>query len=65
MYLYDHVNWSMLSLPCFVCHGMQQIYECLQHYLGKRPAPVTLQARALSREVRLYAQFIALLSHTK
>ncbi|NWX24090.1 MPP4 protein, partial [Aegotheles bennettii] len=28
-----------------------KIYECLQHYLGKRPVPVTLQARALTREV--------------
>ncbi|NWI94955.1 MPP4 protein, partial [Pitta sordida] len=31
--------------------ALLKIYECLQHYLGKRPAPVTLQARALSREV--------------
>ncbi|NXC97568.1 MPP4 protein, partial [Certhia brachydactyla] len=31
--------------------ALLKIYDCLQHYLGKRPAPVTLQARALSREV--------------
>uniref|UniRef100_A0A8C3TR92 Membrane palmitoylated protein 4 n=1 Tax=Catharus ustulatus TaxID=91951 RepID=A0A8C3TR92_CATUS len=31
--------------------ALLKIYECLQHYLGKRPTPVTLQARALSREV--------------
>uniref|UniRef100_A0A8C5UBY9 Membrane palmitoylated protein 4 n=1 Tax=Malurus cyaneus samueli TaxID=2593467 RepID=A0A8C5UBY9_9PASS len=31
--------------------ALLKIYECLQHYLGKRPAPVTLQARALNREV--------------
>ncbi|NXN34593.1 MPP4 protein, partial [Nycticryphes semicollaris] len=31
--------------------ALLKIYECLQHYLGKRPAPVTLQARALTREV--------------
>uniref|UniRef100_A0A8C5IZ64 Membrane palmitoylated protein 4 n=1 Tax=Junco hyemalis TaxID=40217 RepID=A0A8C5IZ64_JUNHY len=31
--------------------ALLKIYECLQQYLGKRPAPVTLQARALSREV--------------
>uniref|UniRef100_A0A8C0EIU8 Membrane palmitoylated protein 4 n=1 Tax=Bubo bubo TaxID=30461 RepID=A0A8C0EIU8_BUBBB len=31
--------------------ALLKIYECLQHYLGKRPVPVTLQARALNREV--------------
>ncbi|XP_051479842.1 MAGUK p55 subfamily member 4 [Apus apus] len=31
--------------------ALLKIYECLQHYLGKRPVPVTLQARALTREV--------------
>ncbi|NXA06013.1 MPP4 protein, partial [Sapayoa aenigma] len=31
--------------------ALLKIYECLQHYLGKRPVPVTPQARALSREV--------------
>uniref|UniRef100_H0ZW87 MAGUK p55 scaffold protein 4 n=1 Tax=Taeniopygia guttata TaxID=59729 RepID=H0ZW87_TAEGU len=31
--------------------ALLKIYECLQHYLRKRPDPVTLQARALSREV--------------
>uniref|UniRef100_A0A8D2NJN2 MAGUK p55 scaffold protein 4 n=1 Tax=Zonotrichia albicollis TaxID=44394 RepID=A0A8D2NJN2_ZONAL len=31
--------------------ALLKIYECLQQYLGKRPAPVTLQARVLSREV--------------
>ncbi|XP_064290129.1 MAGUK p55 subfamily member 4 isoform X1 [Passer domesticus] len=31
--------------------ALLKIYECLQHYLAKRPAPVTLQARVLSREV--------------
>ncbi|NXY69837.1 MPP4 protein, partial [Glareola pratincola] len=31
--------------------ALLKIYECLQDYLGKRPAPVTLQARALTREV--------------
>uniref|UniRef100_A0A803W8T7 MAGUK p55 scaffold protein 4 n=1 Tax=Ficedula albicollis TaxID=59894 RepID=A0A803W8T7_FICAL len=35
--------------------ALLKIYECLQHYLGKRPAPVTLQARALSREALLSA----------
>uniref|UniRef100_A0A8B9DEN9 Membrane palmitoylated protein 4 n=1 Tax=Anser cygnoides TaxID=8845 RepID=A0A8B9DEN9_ANSCY len=31
--------------------ALLKIYECLQNYLGKRPMPVTLQARALNREV--------------
>uniref|UniRef100_A0A8D0FRC4 Membrane palmitoylated protein 4 n=1 Tax=Strix occidentalis caurina TaxID=311401 RepID=A0A8D0FRC4_STROC len=31
--------------------ALLKIYECLQHYLGKRPVPVTLQACALNREV--------------
>ncbi|XP_042639883.1 MAGUK p55 subfamily member 4 isoform X5 [Tyto alba] len=31
--------------------ALLKIYECLQHYLGKRPVPVTLQAYALNREV--------------
>ncbi|KAK1196483.1 MPP4 protein, partial [Pygoscelis papua] len=31
--------------------ALLKIYECLQHYLGKRPVPVMLQARALTREV--------------
>ncbi|KAM6131889.1 LOW QUALITY PROTEIN: MAGUK p55 subfamily member 4 [Phoenicopterus ruber ruber] len=31
--------------------ALLKIYECLQQYLGKRPVPVTLQARALTREV--------------
>uniref|UniRef100_A0A663DWV0 MAGUK p55 scaffold protein 4 n=1 Tax=Aquila chrysaetos chrysaetos TaxID=223781 RepID=A0A663DWV0_AQUCH len=31
--------------------ALLKIYECLQHYLGKRPVPVMLQARALNREV--------------
>ncbi|XP_010005635.1 PREDICTED: MAGUK p55 subfamily member 4, partial [Chaetura pelagica] len=31
--------------------ALLKIYECLQHYLGKRPVPVTLQARALTWEV--------------
>ncbi|KAM9284297.1 LOW QUALITY PROTEIN: MAGUK p55 subfamily member 4 [Cariama cristata] len=31
--------------------ALLKIYECLQHYLGKRPLPVMLQARALNREV--------------
>ncbi|XP_015723612.1 MAGUK p55 subfamily member 4 [Coturnix japonica] len=31
--------------------ALLKIYECLQNYLGKRPVPVTLQARALNREV--------------
>ncbi|NWY50136.1 MPP4 protein, partial [Chionis minor] len=31
--------------------ALLKVYECLQHYLGKRPVPVTLQARALTREV--------------
>uniref|UniRef100_A0A8C5UIA1 Membrane palmitoylated protein 4 n=1 Tax=Malurus cyaneus samueli TaxID=2593467 RepID=A0A8C5UIA1_9PASS len=35
--------------------ALLKIYECLQHYLGKRPAPVTLQARALNREALLSA----------
>ncbi|KAI1237073.1 MAGUK p55 subfamily member 4, partial [Lamprotornis superbus] len=35
--------------------ALLKIYECLQHYLGKRPTPVTLQARALSREALLSA----------
>uniref|UniRef100_A0A8U8CLS6 Uncharacterized protein n=1 Tax=Geospiza parvula TaxID=87175 RepID=A0A8U8CLS6_GEOPR len=35
--------------------ALLKIYECLQQYLGKRPAPVTLQARALSREALLSA----------
>lgn len=52
----------MLSLHCLVCRGMQQIYECLQNYLGKRPVPVTLQAHALNREVRAC---ISLLTNTK
>uniref|UniRef100_A0A8D2NP09 MAGUK p55 scaffold protein 4 n=1 Tax=Zonotrichia albicollis TaxID=44394 RepID=A0A8D2NP09_ZONAL len=35
--------------------ALLKIYECLQQYLGKRPAPVTLQARVLSREALLSA----------
>uniref|UniRef100_A0A674GJ83 MAGUK p55 scaffold protein 4 n=1 Tax=Taeniopygia guttata TaxID=59729 RepID=A0A674GJ83_TAEGU len=35
--------------------ALLKIYECLQHYLRKRPDPVTLQARALSREALLSA----------
>uniref|UniRef100_A0A8C0I9Z9 Membrane palmitoylated protein 4 n=1 Tax=Bubo bubo TaxID=30461 RepID=A0A8C0I9Z9_BUBBB len=35
--------------------ALLKIYECLQHYLGKRPVPVTLQARALNREALLSA----------
>ncbi|KAK4817339.1 hypothetical protein QYF61_010242 [Mycteria americana] len=35
--------------------ALLKIYECLQHYLGKRPVPVTLQARALTREALLFA----------
>ncbi|XP_009071089.1 PREDICTED: MAGUK p55 subfamily member 4 [Acanthisitta chloris] len=31
--------------------ALLKIYECLQHYLGKRPVPVTPQARALNHEV--------------
>ncbi|XP_065526136.1 MAGUK p55 subfamily member 4 isoform X2 [Lathamus discolor] len=31
--------------------ALLKIYECLQHYLGKRPVPVTLQAHTLNREV--------------
>ncbi|NXD64667.1 MPP4 protein, partial [Eolophus roseicapillus] len=31
--------------------ALLKIYECLQQYLGKRPVPVTLQARALNHEV--------------
>ncbi|XP_010018068.1 PREDICTED: MAGUK p55 subfamily member 4 [Nestor notabilis] len=31
--------------------ALLKIYECLQQYLGKRPVPVTLQARTLNREV--------------
>uniref|UniRef100_A0A8B9GFT3 Membrane palmitoylated protein 4 n=1 Tax=Amazona collaria TaxID=241587 RepID=A0A8B9GFT3_9PSIT len=31
--------------------ALLKIYECLQQYLGKRPVPVMLQARALNREV--------------
>uniref|UniRef100_A0A8C3GPM8 Membrane palmitoylated protein 4 n=1 Tax=Cairina moschata TaxID=8855 RepID=A0A8C3GPM8_CAIMO len=31
--------------------ALLKIYECLQNYLGKRPMPVTLQARALNHEV--------------
>ncbi|XP_075567081.1 MAGUK p55 subfamily member 4 [Pelecanus crispus] len=31
--------------------ALLKIYECLQQYLGKRPVPVTLQARALTHEV--------------
>ncbi|XP_072197957.1 MAGUK p55 subfamily member 4 [Excalfactoria chinensis] len=31
--------------------ALLKIYECLQNYLAKRPVPVTLQARALNREV--------------
>uniref|UniRef100_A0A8D0FW17 Membrane palmitoylated protein 4 n=1 Tax=Strix occidentalis caurina TaxID=311401 RepID=A0A8D0FW17_STROC len=35
--------------------ALLKIYECLQHYLGKRPVPVTLQACALNREALLSA----------
>uniref|UniRef100_A0A493TFW7 MAGUK p55 scaffold protein 4 n=1 Tax=Anas platyrhynchos platyrhynchos TaxID=8840 RepID=A0A493TFW7_ANAPP len=35
--------------------ALLKIYECLQNYLGKRPMPVTLQARALNREAMLSA----------
>uniref|UniRef100_A0A8B9ZAX4 Membrane palmitoylated protein 4 n=1 Tax=Buteo japonicus TaxID=224669 RepID=A0A8B9ZAX4_9AVES len=35
--------------------ALLKIYECLQHYLGKRPVPVMLQARALNREALLSA----------
>ncbi|NXX81173.1 MPP4 protein, partial [Urocolius indicus] len=31
--------------------ALLKIYECLQHYLVRRPFPVMLQARALNREV--------------
>ncbi|NXH21644.1 MPP4 protein, partial [Bucco capensis] len=31
--------------------ALLKIYECLQHYLGKRPVPVTQQALSLNREV--------------
>ncbi|KAM9380733.1 MAGUK p55 subfamily member 4 [Phaethornis superciliosus] len=31
--------------------ALLKIYECLQHYLGKRPVPVTPQARVLTHEV--------------
>ncbi|NXG48301.1 MPP4 protein, partial [Psilopogon haemacephalus] len=31
--------------------ALLKIYECLQHYLGKRPVPVTPQARSLNHEV--------------
>ncbi|NWQ76841.1 MPP4 protein, partial [Columbina picui] len=31
--------------------ALLKIYECLQLYLGKRPVPVTPQARTLAREV--------------
>ncbi|XP_027642046.2 MAGUK p55 subfamily member 4 isoform X1 [Falco rusticolus] len=31
--------------------ALLKIYECLQHYLGKRPVPVTPQAHVLNREV--------------
>ncbi|NWX52280.1 MPP4 protein, partial [Steatornis caripensis] len=31
--------------------ALLKIYECLQHYLEKRPVPVTLQAGALTHEV--------------
>uniref|UniRef100_A0A8B9GDS8 Membrane palmitoylated protein 4 n=1 Tax=Amazona collaria TaxID=241587 RepID=A0A8B9GDS8_9PSIT len=35
--------------------ALLKIYECLQQYLGKRPVPVMLQARALNREALLFA----------
>uniref|UniRef100_A0A663LYA9 MAGUK p55 scaffold protein 4 n=1 Tax=Athene cunicularia TaxID=194338 RepID=A0A663LYA9_ATHCN len=35
--------------------ALLKIYECLQHYLGKRPVPVTLQACALNCEALLSA----------
>uniref|UniRef100_A0A8C3CUN9 Membrane palmitoylated protein 4 n=1 Tax=Cairina moschata TaxID=8855 RepID=A0A8C3CUN9_CAIMO len=35
--------------------ALLKIYECLQNYLGKRPMPVTLQARALNHEAMLSA----------
>ncbi|XP_009682538.1 MAGUK p55 subfamily member 4 [Struthio camelus] len=31
--------------------ALLKIYECLHHYLGKRPVPVTVQARVLNHEV--------------
>ncbi|XP_030310195.1 MAGUK p55 subfamily member 4 [Calypte anna] len=31
--------------------ALLKIYECLQHYLGKRPVPVTPHARVLTHEV--------------